>query len=129
MNERQLLVTGSLNMFAAVILGAFGAHGLKAWVSADMLAVWETGVIYHLVHGLGLLIIGLLMPRLNVRSAASVGKAGTVMFVGIVLFSGSLYLLTLTGIKLIGVVTPFGGLAFLVAWAWVAWAAWRSTPS
>jgi len=129
MNERQLLVSGSLNMLAAVALGAFGAHGLKAFVSADMLAVWETGVIYHLVHGLGLLIIALLMPRLGAQGRSSLAKAGTVMFVGIVLFSGSLYLLTLTGIRLIGVVTPFGGAAFLIAWGWVAWAAWRSTPS
>jgi len=129
MNERQLLVAGSLNMFAAVALGAFGAHGLKTMVSADMLAVWETGVIYHLVHGLGLLIIALVMPRMDARGASSLAKAGTVMFAGIVLFSGSLYLLTLTGIRLIGVVTPFGGAAFLFAWAWVAWTAWRSTPS
>jgi len=129
MNERQLLLAGSLNMFAAVMLGAFGAHGLKAWVSVEMLAVWETGVIYHLVHALGLLIIALLMPRLDAKGASAVGKAGAVMFAGIVLFSGSLYLLTLTGIKLIGVVTPFGGVAFLLAWGWVAWAAWRSTPS
>jgi uncharacterized membrane protein YgdD (TMEM256/DUF423 family) len=129
MNERQLLVTGSLNMLTAVALGAFGAHGLKAFVSTDMLAVWETGVIYHLVHGLGILIIALLMPRLDARAMSRLGKAGAVMFAGIVLFSGSLYLLTLTGIRLIGVVTPFGGAAFLLAWGWVAWAAWRSTPS
>lgn len=129
MNERQLLVAGALNMLAAVTLGAFGAHGLKAWVSADMLAVWETGVIYHLVHGLGLLIIALMMPRLDARGASSLAKAGTLMLAGIVLFSGSLYVLTLTGVKLIGVVTPFGGAAFLIAWGWVAWAAWRSTPS
>ena len=129
MNERQLLVVGSLNMFVAVALGAFGAHGLKAWVDASMLAVWETGVIYHLVHGLGLLLIALVMPRLDARGASALGKAGAVMFAGIVLFSGSLYLLTLTRITLIGVVTPFGGAAFLFAWGWVAWAAWRSTPS
>lgn len=129
MDERRLLVAGSLNMFAAVALGAFGAHGLKAFVSTEMLAVWETGVIYHLVHGLGLLIIALLIPRLDTKGASSLAKAGTVMLVGIVLFSGSLYLLTLTGIKLIGVVTPFGGAAFLLAWGWVAWAAWRSAPS
>lgn len=123
MNERQLIVLGSLNMFVAVGAGAFGAHGLRRIVSPDMLAVWQTAVTYHLIHGLGLLVIALLMPRVGV---AALSGAGMTMFAGIVLFSGSLYVLTLTGITRLGAVTPIGGVALLAAWAWIAVAAWRS---
>ncbi len=125
MNERQLLIAGSLNMFVAVAAGAFGAHGLRRIVTPEMLAVWHTAVMYHLIHGLGLLLIAMLMPRLGVAALAT---AGTLMFAGIVLFSGSLYVLTLTSVKLIGVITPIGGVAFLVSWAWIAIAAWRAAP-
>lgn len=126
MNERQLLITGSLNMFVAVAAGAFGAHGLRRIVSPEMLSVWQTGVMYHLIHALGLLIIAALMPRLG---AAALSTPGTLMFAGIILFSGSLYVLTLTNIKWIGIVTPIGGVAFLVSWAWIAWASWRAAPA
>lgn len=123
MTERQLIVLGSLNMLVAVGAGAFGAHGLRRVVAPDMLAVWQTAVTYHLIHALGLLVIALLMSRLG---ASAVSGAATAMFVGIVLFSGSLYALTLTGFRPLGVVTPIGGVAWLVAWAWLAVAAWRS---
>lgn len=125
MNERQLLIAGSLNMFVAVAAGAFGAHGLRRVVTPEMLSVWHTAVMYHLIHGLGLLLIAALMPRLG---EAALSTAGTLMFVGIVLFSGSLYLLALTSFKLIGIITPIGGVAFLVSWAWIAMAAWRAAP-
>lgn len=125
MNERRLLVVGSLTMFVGVAAGAFGAHGLKSSVSPEMLSVWETGVTYQLIHAIGLLLIGLLMPRLG---KAGLSQAGNWMFVGVILFSGSLYLLTLTGIRQIGVITPIGGLAFLAAWLRLAHAAWRGTP-
>jgi uncharacterized membrane protein YgdD (TMEM256/DUF423 family) len=123
MNDRQLTVLAALNMIVAVGAGAFGAHGLKRIVDANLLAIWHTGVQYHLVHALGLFAVALLAARHG--ASGLLGTAGLVMFAGIVLFSGSLYLLTLTGARWLGAVTPIGGVAFLAAWAMVAWAAWR----
>lgn len=123
MNEKQLSAAGALNMLIAVGAGAFGAHGLRARVSADLLAVWQTGVQYHLVHGLGLLLIAALLPRFPL---GRLGGAGMLMQIGMVLFSGSLYALTLSGVRMLGIVTPIGGLMLLGAWAWLAWAALRS---
>ena len=105
---------GSFNMFLAVALGAFGAHGLKSRVSVEMLAVWQTAVLYHLVHALGLLLVGMLAAHLPVKAA------GWTLFTGIVLFSGSLYLMVLTDIRSLGVITPLGGVAFLAGWLLLA---------
>src|SRR5690606_37489922 len=102
MTDRQLTILAALNMIAAVGAGAFGAHGLKRVLSPDLLAVWQTGVLYHLVHALGLFVVALLGARFG---SALLSTAGVVMFAGIVLFSGRL---------------------FLLAWGMVAWAAWRS---
>lgn len=123
MTDRQLIILAALNMIAAVGAGAFGAHGLKQMISTDLLAVWQTGVLYHLIHALGLFIVALLAARYG---ASLFTTAGLIMFVGIVLFSGSLYILALTGTRWLGIVTPIGGVAFLVSWALVAWAAWRA---
>jgi len=123
MTDRILVLLAALNMMLAVAAGAFGAHGLKARVGADLVAVWNTGVLYHLVHGLGLLALALLLPRL---ASSLVGLAGWLMLAGIVLFSGSLYALVLTGTRMLGAITPLGGVAFIAAWAVVAWAAWRA---
>jgi len=123
MTDRQLTILAALNMIAAVGAGAFGAHGLKRMLAPDLLAVWQTGVLYHLVHALGLFVVALLGARYG---STLLSTAGTVMFAGIVLFSGSLYVLAITGTRWLGAVTPLGGVAFLVAWALVAWAAWRS---
>ncbi len=123
MTDRQLAILAALNMIAAVGAGAFGAHGLKRMLAPDLLAVWQTGVLYHLVHALGLFVIALLGARFG---STLLSTAGLVMFAGIVLFSGSLYLLAGTGTRWLGAITPIGGVAFLVAWALVAWAAWRS---
>jgi len=117
------VVLGSLSAFLGVGLGAFGAHGLKTKVTPEMLAVWQTGVLYHLVHALGLLLIGILchlMPE-----AATVRNAGWTILLGTVLFSGSLYLMVLTGIKPLGMITPFGGIAFLLGWLLLGIAAWQ----
>ena len=117
------VVLGSLSAFAGVALGAFGAHGLKTRVTPEMLTVWQTGVLYHLVHALGLLLVGILchlMPE-----AAMVRNAGWAIFLGTVLFSGSLYALVLTGVKPLGMITPFGGMAFLVGWLLLGVAAWQ----
>lgn len=117
------VILGSLNALLGVGLGAFGAHGLKARVAPEMLKVWETAVLYHLLHGLGLLPIGILcqvMPE-----AALLKPAGWLLQAGIVLFSGSLYLLVLTGSKPLGIITPIGGVSFLLGWLMVAVAAWK----
>jgi len=107
----------------AVGAGAFGAHGLKRMLTPELLSVWQTGVLYHLVHALGLFVVALLGARYG---SPLLSAAGMVMFAGIVLFSGSLYLLSLTGTHWLGAVTPFGGVAFLASWGMVALAAYRS---
>jgi uncharacterized membrane protein YgdD (TMEM256/DUF423 family) len=110
--------------FFAVALGAFGAHGLKATLSADMMAVYQTAVQYHVYHALALLLVGILMhsgvQHLSLRIAA------VLFFVGVLVFSGSLYALAITEIKILGAITPIGGLMFLIAWACVAIAAWKA---
>ena len=108
----------------AVLLGAFGAHGLKAKITPEMLAVYQTGVQSHMWHALGLAIVALTAvrwPQLN-----GLRWAGWLMIVGIVLFSGSLYALALTQIKILGAVTPIGGLAFIAAWILFAVAMWKA---
>lgn len=118
------IILGSLSAFLGVGLGAFGAHGLKTRVPPEMLTVWETAVLYHLVHALGLLLIGILchlMPEV-----ALVRNAGWALLAGTLLFSGSLYVLVLTGVKPLGMITPLGGIAFLAGWLLLAIAAWQS---
>jgi len=100
-----------------VILGAFGAHALEGRLSAPMLEVYKTGVFYHAIHGLGLLAMACLESR---RRSASLCWAGRFLTAGLFLFSGSLYLLAVTGIKKVGMVTPFGGLAFIAGWIFLA---------
>jgi uncharacterized membrane protein YgdD (TMEM256/DUF423 family) len=119
----RLLLMGSASMFLAVALGAFGAHGLKSLLPPEALSVYHTGNQYHFYHGLGLLAValagGVLPPTRLLR------WSGAFMLTGLLLFSGSLYVLALTGLRWVGAVTPFGGVAFLVAWALLAAAAWR----
>lgn len=123
MTDRHLVIIASLVLLTGVCAGAFGAHGLKKVLAPDMLAVWHTAVLYQLVHGLGLLAVALLGARFG---SPLLSNAGLVMFIGVVLFSGSLYVLAVTGTKWLGAVTPVGGLAFIVAWAMVALAAYRA---
>jgi len=120
MNERILVIVGALNMFIAVCAGAFGAHGLKKLLSGDMLAIWHTAVTYQVMHALGMIAVALLLPRFG---SGPLSWAGNLMLIGIVLFSGSLYVLALTGVKVLGAITPIGGVCFLAAWLLVAWAA------
>ncbi|EOA03440.1 hypothetical protein HBH1_04577 [Herbaspirillum sp. BH-1] len=122
MKERTLIAAGAINMFIAVGCGAFGAHGLKRMISEEMLAIWHTAVTYQVMHALGMIAIALLMPRM---AGAAMRWAGNLMLAGIVVFSGSLYLLALTGTRILGAITPLGGAAFLAAWLLVAWAACR----
>lgn len=108
--------------FTGVALGAFAAHGLKSRLTPEYLAIFHTGVTYQLVHTLALLGVALLATQMPGRL---VTWAGASFAIGILLFSGSLYVLTMTGISKLGIITPFGGLAFLVGWFCLGLAAWR----
>ncbi len=108
------LFLSTLNAFLAVAMGAFGAHALKMVLTTDMLAVYKTAVTYQMWHALGLGLISVLR-HLNPQSSL-IKFAGWLMFSGIVLFSGSLYILSLTGLKWLGMITPLGGVFFLGAW-------------
>ncbi|MEE3509444.1 MULTISPECIES: DUF423 domain-containing protein [unclassified Pseudomonas] len=119
---RGFLMLAAFFGFTGVALGAFAAHGLKNRLSAEYLAIFHTGVMYQLVHTLALLAVALLAVQIPGRLMT---WAGISFVVGIVLFSGSLYLLTLTGVTRLGIITPFGGLAFLVGWLLLGLAAWR----
>jgi uncharacterized membrane protein YgdD (TMEM256/DUF423 family) len=112
------LTLGAIAMLAAVALGAFGAHALKSQIAPDLLAVYHTGVEYHFYHALGLLAVGLVAQRLP--DSNWLRASGWLMLAGIVIFSGSLYLLALTGVRAFGAVTPFGGVAFMLAWVMFA---------
>lgn len=122
MTARTALVAAALLLFLAVALGAFGAHALKARVAPDLQAVWQTAVQYHAWHALALLALGVLGL---VRPEAPIGLPAWLFVAGIALFSGSLYVLVLTGARGLGAVTPFGGVAFLAGWLALAWGAWR----
>jgi uncharacterized membrane protein YgdD (TMEM256/DUF423 family) len=119
---RSFLMLAAAFGFTGVGLGAFAAHGLKGRLSAEYLAIFQTGVQYQLVHALALLGVAVLA---NLLPGRLVGWAGALFCIGILLFSGSLYALTLTGISRLGIVTPFGGAAFLAGWACLGVAAWR----
>lgn len=114
---------GALNLMLAVILGAFGAHGLKERVTPEQLAWWHTGVNYHFWHALGLFGIGLLL--LNQPALNAARSAGWLLQIGTIIFSGSLYAMTLGAPRWFGAITPIGGLAFIVGWAVLAWATFK----
>ena len=119
---RTFILIAALAGFLGVALGAFGAHGLRNRLTPDMLAVFETGVRYQMYHALALLAIAALMDRLN---GWLITTAGWLFVTGIVLFSGSLYALALTGVSILGAITPLGGLAFLAGWAFLGFAVVR----
>lgn len=121
---RKFMMIGSINAFLSVALGAFGAHILKAKIDSDMLAVYETGIQYHMMHALGLIAIALLADRLG--QPRLVSAAGWLLLIGIILFSGSLYVLSISGIKVLGAITPFGGVSFLAGWLCVFLAAMKA---
>jgi len=117
------MLLGSLNMFIAVALGAFGAHGLKSRLSEEMMSIYQTGNHYHMIHSLGLLLIALFYDRFN--GIGLVNWAGWAIFIGIIIFSGSLYLLSTSGLRWLGAITPIGGLAFILGWILLALAAFK----
>ncbi|MCB1877165.1 MAG: DUF423 domain-containing protein [Chromatiales bacterium] len=122
--SRVFLFLGAINGFLAVGLGAFGAHGLRQRLDAAMLEVFRTGVDYHAMHALALLAVGLMLAHMP--QSTPLKWAGWAFVLGIVLFSGSLYALSITGTRGLGIVTPFGGILFLIGWALLAVSAVRS---
>jgi uncharacterized membrane protein YgdD (TMEM256/DUF423 family) len=119
---RLWIVLGAVNAFLAVAAGAFGAHGLRRIVRPELLTVFETGARYHMYHALALVAVGLVALHRGAPSGL-LAASGWAFQVGIVLFTGSLYALTLTGMSRLGAITPLGGVAFLVGWALLAVAA------
>ena len=120
--DRTFFALGALSAGLGVALGAFGAHALKARLAPDMLAVYEVGVRYQLVHALALLAAGYACTR---WPGTAVTTSGWLFVAGTLLFSGSLYVLSLSGVRWLGAVTPLGGVAWIVGWGCLAWAAWR----
>ena len=110
-----LIALGALNAAIAVAAGAFAAHGLRERLEPRALEIFETGARYQMYHAFAIIIAGLLAAR----------TVGWVFQAGIVLFSGSLYALALSDIKVLGAITPIGGLAFIAGWLWLGWSAWR----
>lgn len=119
MNWTSLAATA---LAVAVMLGAFGAHGLRSRLDAYSMGIYERAVFYHFVHALGLLIASLL-PRTGTLDGAAINWACALLALGIVIFSGSLYALALTGVRWLGAITPIGGVSFIAGWLVLAWAA------
>jgi len=120
--SKTILMTASILLALAVAIGAFGAHGLKQHISGEMLQTYKTGVEYHFYHALGLLLIGVL----TISFPSELLKWSAIFLVaGIVLFSGSLYALAISGIKWIGAITPVGGLCFIAGWVLLFFAVWK----
>jgi uncharacterized membrane protein YgdD (TMEM256/DUF423 family) len=115
MERSPLVVAGALNGAIAVAAGAFGAHALKERLEPRALEVFETAARYQMYHALAMLLCALLVAK----------TAGWIFQIGIILFSGSLYALALTDVKMLGAITPFGGLGFLAGWGYLAWSAWK----
>ncbi|MFL6414607.1 MAG: DUF423 domain-containing protein [Bryobacteraceae bacterium] len=111
-------------MALAVAAGAFGAHGLRSRLDAYSLSVYEKAVFYHFVHALGILCISIL-ARSNVITISGANRTAGLLLLGILVFSGSLYALSLTGIRILGAITPIGGVAFIAGWLWLAYEALR----
>lgn len=122
--DRLFFALGAALAFLAVALGAFGAHSLQGTFGPGLADVYETGVRYHFYHALGLLVVALAIARWP--AASLLPLAGWLFVAGIILFSGSLYLLSLTGVRILGAITPLGGLCFLAGWALLAWSVLRA---
>lgn len=120
---RGAVALGALNGALAVMAGAFGAHALRERLPDNLLRAFETGTQYHVYHALGLVLLGLAMRAWP--DAVVLRRAALLMLIGIVLFCGSLYALALSGVTVLGAITPLGGLALIAAWLTFAWGAWR----
>lgn len=122
--DRRFVALGSAMAFLGIALGAFGTHVLKDRISTSGIEIWKTGVQYHLIHAIGLVLVGILAGNLPAKSIKTVGW---LMFSGIVIFSGSLYALAVTDVKILGAITPLGGLCFLASWATLVASATKSS--
>ncbi|WCF06936.1 DUF423 domain-containing protein [Paenibacillus thiaminolyticus] len=120
---RRYAMIGSLNMLLSVALGAFGAHIMQARLTPERMATYETAVQYHMAHALGLILIAILADKLPDQK--KVQWSARLLFTGMIIFSGSLYLLCFTGFSMLGAITPIGGVAFLIGWLMLALAARR----
>lgn len=120
--------TAAIMLALAVSIGAFGAHGLQGKLDPYSTSVYEKGVFYHFIHALGMLAVPLLI-RAGLISKSAGNWTGWLLLAGIVLFSGSLYMLAITGVRTLGLITPFGGVSFIAAWIVLAVCAWRSSRS
>jgi uncharacterized membrane protein YgdD (TMEM256/DUF423 family) len=121
--ERLFFVVGAISAFVGVAAGAFGAHGLKSRLSPDMLDTFEVGVRYQMYHAFALMLAAWAQTR---WPGGAVTASGWLFIAGTLVFSGSLYLLSLTGARWLGAITPLGGLALLGGWLCLAWAAWKA---
>jgi len=119
------IAVGSMVVATAVMLGAFGAHGLKDVLSDSQMKVYQTAVQYHFYHGLGLMLVGLVMVNFLGVVSAGLRWVPWLLLVGVVLFSGSLYALVLLDLRWLGVVTPFGGLSFIAGWVLLTVVLWK----
>jgi uncharacterized membrane protein YgdD (TMEM256/DUF423 family) len=119
--------TGAIALALAVGIGAFGAHGLQGKLDSYSMTIYERAVFYHFFHALGILIVASLMASGRVPQSAG-GWVGWLLLAGIILFSGSLYVLALTGQRMLGAITPFGGVSFIAAWVMLAITALRERP-
>lgn len=120
--SRIILLTACVLLALAVVIGAFGAHALKLRIAEDLMDIYKTGVEYHFYHALGLLLIGILSIHMP---SGLLNWSALLLFIGIMVFSGSLYLLALTGIRWIGAITPVGGLSFIAGWIMLFVAVWK----
>lgn len=111
---------GAIFLAVAVALGAFGAHGLRAKLDAYSMSVYEKAVLYHFLHAIGLLVTPM-FARVGMLSDAGASRVCWLLAAGILIFSGSLYVLAASGIRTLGAITPFGGVAFIAGWAVLAW--------
>jgi len=119
MKRSPFIALGAGTAFLAVVFGAFGAHALKTHLSSELLSVYQTAVDYHMWHAIGLIVIGLIHEK---KSSPVVQTSGFLMLAGIILFSGSLYALSLSGLRILGAITPIGGVCLLIAWILLAYA-------
>ena len=108
------LLLGSINALLVVLIGAFGAHGLKTRLTVENMAIFQTGVQYHFYHAVGLILVGLI--AWHIPTSPYLRWSAWLMIMGIILFSGSLYALSITNIRWLGMITPVGGMAFIIAW-------------
>lgn len=120
--NKTILLTAAFLLALAVILGAFGAHGLKEKLGNEMMQIYKTGVEYHFYHALGLLLIGVLSAQMP---SSLMNWSAICLTVGVVIFSGSLYTLAITGVRWLGAITPLGGLSFIAGWVLLFIAVWK----